>query len=935
MGIRVALRHVSKYSYDRPITLNPHVIRLRPAPHARTPVLAYSLRVEPEKHFLNWQQDPYSNHLARVVFQKPAKSMTVTVDLVAELVPINPFDFFVEESAQTIPFQYDAVLSRELGPYLETLPAGPSLQKLVDAERRGGERTVDYLVTLNRSIYERVKYVIRHEPGVQTPEETLTLGSGSCRDSSWLLVQLARHLGLAARFCSGYLIQLVSDEKPLEGPEGPTADFTDLHAWAEVFVPGAGWIGLDPTSGLLASEGHIPLACSADPQTAAPITGSFAWPKSPQGEDEKGEAKFSHEMAVSRLKEVPRVTLPYTEQQWQAINALGRSVDRDLREWDVRLTMGGEPTFVGIDERDAEEWNTAALGAGKRERAVDLLNRLRDRFAPRALLHFGQGKWYPGESLPRWAFGCYWRRDREPIWQDPLLIAEENGNYGLTDKDAQRFVTTLAAGLEVDPKFAIAGYEDAVYHIWRERRLPSNVDPLNSKLGNPEERARLARVFEQGLHAVVGYALPLRRSYAGPARWESGSWFLRGEHMFLLPGDSPMGYRLPLDSLPWEVEGERQFQEPLDPFAPRGPLPKQFPISQSRERERPVEQAHRSLTLPARQESAAIVRTALCVEARGGTMHVFMPPVRFLEDYLDLAAAIEATAAKLEMPVRIEGYKPPSDPRINSLNVTPDPGVIEVNVHPAHSWEEAVENTEAVYEDARQSRLAAEKFMLDGRHTGTGGGNHVVLGGPTAADSPFLRRPDLLRSLVGYWVNHPSLSYLFSGMFVGPTSQHPRVDEARHDALRELEIAFSQLPPAGAPTPPAWLVDRLFRHLLVDATGNTHRTEFCIDKLYSPDTAEGRRGLVELRAFEMPPHARMSCAQQLLLRALVSWFWRKPYERPLVRWETALHDRFMLPHFIAEDLDDVLGELRDQGGYAFDPAWFAPHVEFQIGRAHV
>jgi uncharacterized protein (DUF2126 family) len=569
----------------------------------------------------------------------------------------------------------------------------------------------------------------------------------------------------------------------------------------------------------------------------------------------------------------------------------------------------------------------------KRERAVDLLKRLRDRFAPNGLLHFGQGKWYPGESLPRWAFGCYWRRDREPIWRNPSLIAEENGNDGFTAADARRFITTLAAGLDVDPKYAVEGFEDAFYYLWRECRLPSNVDPHDSKLDNPEDRARLMHVFEQGLKSVVGYALPLRRSYAGNPRWESGSWFLRGERMYLIPGDSPMGYRLPLDSMPWEVEGERQFQEPLDPFAERSLLRQVLPMVQSpagRERERPVEHSPRSLTLPARRDSASIVRTALCVEPRGGTVHVFMPPVRFLEDYLDLVAAIETAAAQLEMPVRIEGYKPPSDHRINSLNVTPDPGVVEVNVHPAHSWEEAVENTEAVYEDARLSRLAAEKFMLDGRHTGTGGGNHVVLGGPTAADSPFLRRPDLLRSLVGFWVNHPSLSYLFSGMFVGPTSQHPRVDEARHDALRELEIAFSQVPPAGAPTPPAWLVDRLFRHLLVDATGNTHRTEFCIDKLYNPDTAEGRRGLVELRSFEMPPDARMSCAQQLLLRALVSWFWRKPYERELVRWGTAIHDRFMLPHFVADDLNDVLSELRDQGGYAFDLAWFAPHVEFRF-----
>src|SRR4051794_1025461 len=573
MGIRVALRHVTRYTYDRPVALDPHVVRLRPAPHARTPVLAYSLTVEPEPHFLNWQQDPYSNHLARLVFPKPARGLSVTVDLVADLVPINPFDFFIEESAQTYPFRYDDVLTRELVPYLETLPAGPHLSKLIAAKRRTGVRTVDYLVELNRSVYERVKYVIRPEPGVQTPEETLERGSGSCRDSAWLLVQLARHLGLAARFCSGYLIQLVADEKPLEGPGGPAADFTDLHAWAEIYVPGAGWVGLDATSGLLAAEGHIPLACSADPQTAAPITGSFTWEERPGAPDDKVEEKFAFHMAVTRLVETPRVTLPYTEGQWQAIHALGRSVDRDLREWDVRLTMGGEPTFVGIDDRDAEEWNTAALGPDKRRRAVDLLKRLRDRFAPGALLHFGEGKWYPGEPLPRWALGCYWRRDREPVWHDPALVAEDDADHGFTAADARRFVTTLAAGLEVDPAFVIPGYEDALYFVWRERQLPTNVDPLARDLADPATRGGLARVFEQGLGSVVGYALPLRRDHSGLARWETGPWALRRDHLFLLPGDSPMGLRLPLDTLPAEPADERQFRGLLDPFAPRGPLP--------------------------------------------------------------------------------------------------------------------------------------------------------------------------------------------------------------------------------------------------------------------------------------------------------------------------------------------------------------------------
>ena len=920
MGIRVALSHVTTYRYDRPVILGPHTVRLRPAPHARTPIHAYSLRVEPAEQYLNWQQDPYSNHLARLVFLKPTTELKVTVELVAEMVPINPFDFFIDEAAQEYPFAYDEGLTRELAPYLETLPAGPRLRDLIASCRQSGVRTIDYLVSLNHAVQKHVGYVIRLEPGVQTPEETLDSRRGSCRDSAWLLVQLARHLGLAARFVSGYLIQLVADEKPVEGPDGPAADFTDLHAWAEVYVPGAGWIGLDATSGLLAAEGHIPLACTADPTSAAPITGSYSW----SGDDKLVE-EFDHDMRVTRLDEKPRVTKPYTDEQWAAIDALGRRVDADLREWDVRLTMGGEPTFVSIDDRDADEWNTGAVGPNKRRQALTLLKRLRDKWAPGGLLHIGEGKWYPGEQLPRWAFGCWWRRDGDPIWNDPGLVADEAVKYGFGAADSSRFVTRLAELLGVNPDHAMPGYEDAWYYMWRERRLPGNVDPFDSKLDDEQERARLARVFEQKLGTVVGYTLPVRRALGPASKWESGEWFLRKERMYLLPGDSPMGLRLPLDGAYWEDPAARQFMAERDPFAPRP----QFARRQESGDRRQGTGADR-LSPGSRPLSPEIVRTALCVEPRGGVMHVFMPPCRFAEDYLDLVAAVEQTAAELRMPVLVEGYKPPHDPRLNHFSVTPDPGVIEVNTHPAASWDELVATTTTLYEEAKQSRLCTEKFMLDGRHTGTGGGNHVVLGGATPADSPLLRRPDLLKSLVGFWVNHPSLSYLFSGLFVGPTSQHPRVDESRHDALRELELAFEQVTANRGEHVPAYLVDRLFRHLLTDSTGNTHRTEFCIDKLFSPDSATGRLGLLELRSFEMPPHARMSLAQQVLLRSLVGWFWRKPYDKKLVRWGTALHDKFMLPHFVAEDFGDALAELGDRGGYALDPAWFTPHVEFRF-----
>jgi len=791
---------------------------------------------------------------------------------------------------------------------------------------RGAAGTMDFLVGLNQLVQDEIGYVIRMEPGVQTCEQTLTLRTGSCRDSAWLLVQILRHLGLAARFVSGYLIQLVADVKPLEGPAGPSADFTDLHAWAEAYLPGAGWVGFDPTSGLLAGEGHIPLACTPDASSAAPIFGQI----------EPCKTEFRHEMTVERIYESPRVTKPYTNQQWQAIEKLGGQVDAELRAGDVRLTMGGEPTFVSLDDPDGAEWTTAALGPNKLKRAVELLGRLRRRFAPGGLLHFGQGKWYPGEPLPRWAFGCYWRKDGVSIWEDASLIAEYGKDYGYTAEHARQFLEALTRRLQVDASFTIAAYEDVYYYLWKERKLPVNVDPLDSKLADPIERDRMARVFEQGLGQPIGYVLPLRRSPtpSGTPGWTSQPWFLASKEMFLIPGDSAMGYRLPLESLPWTKPEDVLYSHEPDPFAKRSRLPasqerKSYLFDAPSVAESPAPDADKAVPPEKGKSADWMTRPALCVEARQGKLFVFMPPVEGLEDYLDLTAAIEDTAAHLKMPVLLEGYTPPWDPRIAVLKVTPDPGVIEVNIHPAASWDELTANITALYDLARQSRLGTEKFMLDGQHSGTGGGNHVVIGGPTPQDSPFLRRPDLLRSLLGYWHNHPSLSYLLSGMFIGPTSQHPRVDEARTDAIYELEIAFDQIPDKGSPAGPLWLADRVFRHLLTDLAGNTHRAEFCIDKLYSPDAAGSRLGLVELRAFEMPPHAQMSLTQQLLVRALTAYFWKSPYRRKLVWWGTMLHDRFMLPHFVQLDWESVMADLRE-AGFEFQTEWFAPHFEFRF-----
>nr|WP_251701906.1 transglutaminase family protein [Pseudomonas boanensis] len=913
------MHHVTHYRYDREVNLGPQIIRLRPAPHSRTRILGYSLKVAPGKHFINWQQDPQGNYLARLVFPEKTRELKVEVDLVAEMAVFNPFDFFLEPYAEQIPFTYTADERRELAPYLSCLPATPLFADYLAGIDLTPKGSVDFLVALNQRLARDIRYLIRMEPGVQTPEESLEKASGSCRDSAWLLVQLMRHLGLAARFVSGYLIQLTADQKSLDGPSGTEVDFTDLHAWCEVYLPGAGWIGLDPTSGLFAGEGHIPLACSPEPSSAAPITG---------GVDES-ECEFSHEMRVERVWEAPRVTKPYSEEQWQAIRALGERIDADLARGDVRLTMGGEPTFIAIDYPDDPEWNTAALGPNKRRLAAELFHRLRGHYAPEGLVHFGQGKWYPGEQLPRWSLNCYWRRDGEPIWQEPELHADESRSYGADNDLAARFLRSVAGRLGLSGESLFPAFEDWFYYLWRERKLPANVTPEDARLADPLERERLRKVFERGLGEVVGQVLPLARSPDGNA-WESGRWFLRDEYCRLIPGDSPLGYRLPLDSQPWAREADYPYVNPADPGQAFPPLRQAAQLRQQLREGGP--QARSGEREPQRHQSAGwITRTALCAEPREGRLYLFMPPLAELESYLELVAAIEATAGELGCPVLLEGYEPPSDPRLVNFRVTPDPGVIEVNIHPSANWEELVERTEFLYEAARKSRLSSEKFMVDGRHVGTGGGNHFVLGGATPADSPFLRRPDLLRSLISYWHNHPSLSYLFSGLFIGPTSQAPRVDEARNDALYELEIAFQQMPEPGADCPP-WLVDRLLRNLLVDVTGNTHRAEFCIDKLYSPDSSTGRLGLLELRAFEMPPHARMSLAQQLLLRGMVARFWDEPYQPPkLARWGTELHDRFLLPHFVQQDFEDVVHEF-NTAGYPLRAEWFAPHFEFRFPK---
>lgn len=907
MALKVVLSHKTHYKYDRYISLSPHTIRLRPAPHSRTPIDAYSMKITPENHFINWQQDPYGNYLARIVFPEKVKEFGIEVEVIADLLSMNPFDFFVEEYAENYPFEYKGELKAELTPYFELTDSGDRLKKFIQTLDLKERKINDFLVYLNTEIYKYLNYTVRLESGVQTCEVTLDKKLGSCRDYAWLFVQVLRSLGLAARFVSGYLVQLKSDEKSLDGPSGPEDDFTDLHAWTEVYLPGAGWVGLDSTSGLFAGEGHIPLACTAHYESAHAI----------EGLSDKCETEFEFSNTVTRIFESPRVTKPYRDDQWEAINALGYEVDKELKKNDVRLSMGGEPTFVSIDDMESEQWNTAADGPEKRERAEVLSRKLLSSFGTGGMLHYAQGKWYPGEPVPRWQTSIIWRKDKKPIWKDPSLFADMNQSYHYTNEDAYKFLDLLALTLRVSNETIVIAFEDPIHYIMREAELPIDIDPTQYNIDDPSERKTLAKVLSEGLSKPVGYVLPL--NYAED-KWMTSYWSFKRGKLFLIPGDSPLGLRLPMASLIENPDNELPPHFEPDLFA-KAPNLKWF----LKDADKRCEKADASKIKD--DPNAVFIRTGLNVEVREGKLYIFLPPLNHTNAFLDLIASIEAVARKLDMKVVLEGYEPSHDLRLETIKVTPDPGVIEVNIQPTTTWKDLTSNLFTLYKDAKESRLGTEKFMLDGKHTGTGGGNHVTIGAMKPADSPLLRKPGVLRSLITFWQHHPGLSYLFSGAFIGPTSQAPRVDEGRLENLYELEIAFSQIPEDQEV--PFWITDRLFRHMLTDITGNTHRSEFCIDKLYSPDSSTGRLGILELRAFDMPPHPKMALLQMLLIRTLVSLFWKKPYKHKLVRWGTQLHDKFLLEHYVKEDIKDVVEFLNNEG-YNFSLDWFDPFFEFRF-----
>ncbi|MEZ4487070.1 MAG: transglutaminase family protein [Cyanobacteriota/Melainabacteria group bacterium] len=912
--MKYRIQHLTSYHYSEEVDLGPHIVRLRPAVHAKSKVLSYSLTVKPDCQ-IRWQYDPWNNLIARLAFPPDRKfqELSLCVDATVEIKPINPFDFYVESWCEQLPFDYPEAVQKELLPFLEKPEGGALFNDFIKKFPLEGA-LIDFLVNLNATVFKTISYEIRHEPGIQTSEETLARGAGSCRDTALLTMEILRSLGFAARFVSGYLLQEVEEEMKL-----------DLHAWTEVYVPGAGWVGLDGTSGLLCAEGHIPLACTVTAEQAAPVFGTASG----------AAVRFDVHSNVSVVGDETSPDRPYSDDTWRNILKVGDSVDTLLESTGTVLTSGGEPTFTAVDDDARQpEWFLAALGRSKRVKAACVLEHLYERFGEGPLPIFGTGKLYPGEDDPRWALTLLWRVDGEPIWLnkdllDFKLTSDEQGEVDADDTEsglakAREFLEALSEKLSIEPNI-IPGYEDPVHLVVAEENLPCEEelgDLANyCDLDDRDERKRLSKILDRGAGTPVGLALPLTR-LAG--NWYSQGWKFKRDHMYLVPGRSPMGLRLPLHRIKSDIEADFV----RDPSVEAGALPKRSELLNNADE---AEAANGD-------EKSDLPVTALCIEPHGDSLGVFLPPLSAVDDYLALIEAVEEAAVISSVRIRIEGYPPPPDSRVRSLSLTPDPGVLEANMPVCESLRQYARALEFLADSTGRCGLGLEKYQLDGRTVGTGGGHHITLGGPSTLESPFIQHPHLLASMVRYFQNHPSLSFFFTGLFVGPHSQAPRIDEARQESLYELELALAQFPMPladqnldsnGSEDPQPWLTDRLLRNILVDVTGNTHRAEICIDKLYNPESQTGRLGLVELRAFEMPPHHQMAVVQMLLIRSLICRFLLSPYREKLIHWSDALHDKFMLPHFLLEDLLDVLRDLQDHG-IELQAEWFKPFLDFRF-----
>jgi uncharacterized protein (DUF2126 family) len=899
MSVRVGITHSMLRRFERPVLLSTHWLRLRPAPQTRARITAYSLAVQGGPHYLNWVRDPFENYLARLDVSEPVSTLGLELDLIAELEPINPFDFLSEPDAAQHPFAYPPQLRKELASYLQVTAPGPRCQAWLETLDRAPASTVERLDEVNRRVHAAHGLTATAVPGPVDLEAFLERRTGSCWDAAWLLTLSLRHLGLAARFACGYRIVLAK--------ESGDQDAVSLHTWSEAYIPGAGWIGLDPEAGVFTTEGYIPLACAPDPLHVVPFV----------GEREAGEKMEGEALRVRRLDPLD-ASWPFTDAQWADVQALGHVVERDLEGQGLKLTLGLSLSLVANDPTAGPEWGIASLGSSKREAAEALLERLWKRVAPGGVPHLGQGEWYAGDGLPRWRLACYYRTDGQPVWHNPAWVARRRAHEDVGPGEAKIFAQSLAHALGVQGSGVIAAHEDGLHELWRTR---ARVDPAPAAedLADPVRRRALAERLSVSGGEPTGYVLPICWHHRA-GRWTGGTWTFRRDGLYLMPGDSSMGYRLPLDSLVGDEQSELEAQAERSQFEDLPPLPEIY--DEVRARLRAASEPHTSIA-PADEGASGdrAPRTALCVEVRDGQIHVFLPPVSHLERYLELVAAVEVAAERLETSVILEGYEPPEDYRLRRFVLEPDAGVLRLLLPETASWTERISLLEAAYDEAARAGLRGERVTPDGRRLPSGGGGPVTLGGTRPAESPFLTRPDILRGLVAYWQRHPSLSYFFAGRAIGPSGPAPRPDEGRDEVLYELSIALERLPRDGSLGP--WQTDRVLRHLLADPSGDLKRAEIRVDQLYAPERASLRLGRVQISAFETAPEARSAALQSLLIVGLLGRFARHSDSGALVRWGAALHDRFMLPAALWDDLRGVIEDV-NAAGYPFQLEWFEP-----------
>ncbi len=913
MSQRIALTHRVVQRFDRRVRLSTHWLRLRPAPNTRARIEAYSLHVAPESHFINWIRDPYENDLARLDLPEPLGELRFDVDIVATLDPVNPFDFFVDFGYSDHPFEYTAQVRKELAPYLRLAKPGPRLRRWLEQLELTPRYIVEFLGALNRQVMECTPPQFGRGGGHVDVEAVLQRGSANAWERAWLLTLSLRHAGLAARFTSGYHVFLSSDTQTVP-------DSARMHAWSEVFLPGAGWIGLDPTSGTFTGEGYIPLASAPDPLRALPWIGYC------EACGETGE-----ESIRLRRLEHTRDRKNVSDSHWADVRAVAADVDARLKKHNVALSISPRIAFVHAPNAAAPEWTTGAMSDHKRTIAEQLASALRERVALGGVFHVGQTEWFNSETLPRWRISCLFRADGRPVWSDAALNAWPATKQRPTPEDVKRFSRTLTRALGINVDWLIPAHEDALHELWRYRGA-FEYEPQNGELKDPHLRRELAERLSQARGEPVGYVLPLHWDSVNH-RWISGAWMFRRRALYLMPGTSALGFRLPLDALPvgesiLSPDAERcQFDE-------RSLLPDQVgELSARFSHVDPATSPPESADAPYAEPRAP--RTALCIELRDGRVWVFMPPLTHAEHYLDLVAAIEAAARDTGLPVLLEGYDAPEDHRLPRIIIEPDAGTLNVTLPPAAASPEQFEQLQLLYSIAEELGLRAERYDTEGRRLPPGGDGAFILGGTEPARSPFLQRPELLRDLITCWQRHPSLSYFFAGRDVGPGRAAPRPDEGRDDALYELGVALERIPSGTTAYP--WMPDRLLRHLLADASGNMRRAEIRVDQLYAPDRPGQRLGRAVVHSMDFAPKPYHAALQTLLLRALIAHFAQRPGSVELIHWGNELHDRFMLPHVLWDDLCALIRELQ-RDGIPLQTDWFKPFLDLrfpELGRVQV